>query len=69
MVVRRVEQTQGKGKAIWDATPKSGTTEIYHITEEGDLDIDGTYYIQSWVKTTNWSGRGKITTMEVKKNI
>ena len=64
-----VSKPKGRGKVVWDATPKSGTTEICHITEEGDLDVDGTYQIQAWVKTSNWSGRGKVTTMKVEKNI
>jgi len=64
-----VSKPKGKHKVVWDAMPKSGTTEIYHITEEGDLDVDGTYQIQAWVKTANWEGRGEVTTMKVKKNI
>ena len=59
----------GGDKAIWNAMPKNGTTEIYHITEEGDLDVDGTYQIQAWIKTSNWSGRGRVAVMKVEKNI
>jgi len=59
----------GGNRVVWNATPKSGTTEIYYIVQAGDLDVEGVYFIQSWVKTSNWEGRGEITFMKVEGNI
>jgi hypothetical protein len=50
----------------WEATQYSDTTQIQYITEEGDLDIKGTYKFQAYVAWDNPASEHKGETASIK---
>ena len=55
IIYKKPDGTSGE----WIATAESGTTKIYYITQNGDLDQSGTYFLQPYVElNSGWKGRG-----------
>lgn len=52
------------GDVVWSASI-SGTNYLTYTIEEDDLDVAGTYYLQPYIVTPSWTGRGETVTMEV----
>ncbi len=52
-------------KKKWSATLQ-GTTHVRYTLQNGDLDIPGIWYVQSYIEMPGWKGRGEWATVEVK---
>ena len=50
----------------WEATQYSDTTQIQYITEEGDLDIKGTYKFQAYIAWDNPASEHRGETASIK---
>lgn len=54
------------GDATWTATVDSNNDNVLeYTTVTDDFDVAGTYFIQPYIVTTSWSGRGRTATLEV----
>lgn len=54
------------GDVTWTGSVSSATpTVIDYTIVTDDLDVVGTYYLQPYIVTTSWTGRGETVTMEV----
>jgi len=49
----------------WEAEIGPGDTEIRYILGPGDVDIKGKYLLQPYLELPEWSGHGKVVTLEV----
>ena len=52
-------------KRKWSATLQ-GTTHVRYTLQNGDLDIPGIWYVQSYVEMPGWIGRGEWVQITVK---
>ncbi len=49
----------------WDATQYSDTTQIQYITQDGDLDIKGTYKFQAYIAWGTSEHKGETASVKV----
>lgn len=48
----------------WDAEVYEDT-KVRYVTDEDDLNAAGTWVLQAWVKTSEWTARGESVTLDV----
>ena len=54
----------------WAASQVSGdSTKMKYVTQEGDLDVAGTWELQAYVEFASWQGHGEIATLVVYKHL
>lgn len=51
-------------EVTWTATVHE-TTKVRYVTDADDLNQAGTWYLQAYVETSEWTSRGKTVAMEV----
>ncbi len=54
----------------WNATTVEGTNKIEYVTQDGDINESGNWYLQPYIElASGWKGRGDIIKMKVSKII
>jgi hypothetical protein len=63
-VAIKVRKPTGE-EETWTGTV-SAVTKVRHLLASGDVDVEGTYYLQAYVTWPGGSIRGKTVTLDVK---
>lgn len=63
-LAQHIKVTKANGqKVVWAATVQGQF--LIHYTQMNDLNVEGTYQMQGYVKTAIWEGHGRMEAVEV----
>lgn len=67
--VRKIRVMKPDYSSVEWVAQDAGASSIKYVTVDGDLIVDGTYYLQAYLEMPGWKGCGDPVAMTVKRRL